>query len=139
MHRKTDPLILLHIISIFTSGALQHAYGVGCILAERAALLSFKKGILSDIANLLASWRDQDCCRWRGIRCSNQTGHVISLHLRTLNPDMYADPCDDGNSLFGEINPSSHSLEHLNHMDLSMNSCQGQIALFLSSWDRWRT
>jgi hypothetical protein len=53
---------------------------------------------------------------------------------------MYADPCDDGNCLFGEINPSLHSLEHLNHMDLSMNCLSGpNVALFLSSWDRWRT
>uniref|UniRef100_A0ACD5V5X9 Uncharacterized protein n=1 Tax=Avena sativa TaxID=4498 RepID=A0ACD5V5X9_AVESA len=118
-------LVILGISSFLTVGALhkhQHHHGGGCIPVERAGLLSFKKGITSDSAKVLASWRGQDCCRWRGVSCSNRTGHVIKLHLGNtiLDPDT-SNPCRNSNSLFGGISPSLLSLEHLEYMDLSMN------------------
>ncbi|KAM3198149.1 hypothetical protein ACQJBY_073330 [Aegilops geniculata] len=130
MCRTTNLLLTLISISIFpflTSGALQpqHVHGSGCIPAERAALFSFKKDITSDITNRLISWHGQDCCRWRGVSCSNRTGHVIKLHLR--NPDVtldaygYYDACAGASALFGKISPSLLSLKNLEHMDLSMN------------------
>jgi uncharacterized protein YjbI with pentapeptide repeats len=126
MYRTTHLLLLLCIISIFASGGLQlqDAHGGSCIPAERASLLSFKKGITSDRTNLLASWHGQDCCRWRGIRCSNRTGHVVRLHLRTPNLHVYKDPCSF-DTLFGEISSSLRSLEYLEHIDLSMNCLSG--------------
>ncbi|XBH66971.1 hypothetical protein VPH35_095425 [Triticum aestivum] len=104
-----------------------NAYGGGCIPAERASLLSFHRGITRDSAGVLASWQGQDCCRWRGVSCSNQTGHVIKLHLPNKSPDpgIVYYPCDKGNSLVGEISPSLLSLMHLEHMDLSMNCLLG--------------
>lgn len=117
-------LIILSIASFLTVGALQdqHHHGGGCIPVERAALLAFKKGITSDSAKVLASWRGQDCCRWRGVSCSNRTGHVIKLHLGNtiMDPDT-SNPCRNANSLFGAISHSLLSLEHLEYMDLSMN------------------
>uniref|UniRef100_J3NCK6 Leucine-rich repeat-containing N-terminal plant-type domain-containing protein n=1 Tax=Oryza brachyantha TaxID=4533 RepID=J3NCK6_ORYBR len=55
-----------------------------CIADERAALLSIKASLLFDPEGRLASssWRGQDCCGWRGVRCSGSTGHVVKLQLR---------------------------------------------------------
>jgi hypothetical protein len=115
-------LIIFSIASVLTVDGLQYQHHGGCIPVERAALLSFKKGITGDSANVLASWHGKDCCRWRGVSCSNRTGHVIKLHLGNtiLDPDT-SNPCHNANSLFGEISPSLLSLEHLKYMDLSMN------------------
>ncbi|CAO2176075.1 unnamed protein product [Urochloa humidicola] len=101
----------------------QHSHGSGgCIPAERAALLSFKKGIEYDPSNHLASWHGQDCCRWRGVSCSKETGHVVKLDLGNRHPDINSvDGCDDENAIFGEISPSLLYLEQLEHMDLSRN------------------
>ena len=101
-----------------TKPGAQDSHGSGgCIYAERAALLSFKKGIKSDLTNRLASWHGRDCCRWRG--WSNRTGHVLKLDLRNQNPDINSVyGCDDENALFGELSPSLLSLEQLEHMDL---------------------
>ncbi|XP_016652539.1 PREDICTED: LRR receptor-like serine/threonine-protein kinase GSO2 [Prunus mume] len=57
---------------------------VRCIERERQALLAFKRGLVDEF-NYLSSWgseaEKQDCCRWEGVYCSNQTGHVIELYL----------------------------------------------------------
>uniref|UniRef100_R7WFK1 Leucine-rich repeat receptor protein kinase EXS n=1 Tax=Aegilops tauschii TaxID=37682 RepID=R7WFK1_AEGTA len=152
MCRTTNLLLTLISISIFpffTNGALQpqhqHAHGGGCNPDERATLLSFKKGITSNDANILTSWQGQDCCRWRGVSCSNRTGHVIKLHLRNPNValDTYGeyDVCGGASALFGEISPSLLSLKHLEHMDLSMNCLLGtnsQIPHLLGSMGNLR-
>ncbi|RVW19300.1 LRR receptor-like serine/threonine-protein kinase FLS2 [Vitis vinifera] len=64
---------------------------VGCIEGERQALLKFKRGLVDDYG-LLSLWGDEqdkrDCCRWRGVRCNNRSGHVIMLRLpapRSMN------------------------------------------------------
>ncbi|BBN70289.1 disease resistance family protein / LRR family protein [Prunus dulcis] len=55
-----------------------------CIEKERQALLAFKRGMM-DKFDVLSSWgleiQKQDCCRWIGVSCSNQTGHVLQLDL----------------------------------------------------------
>ncbi|KAL6289291.1 hypothetical protein ACE6H2_006801 [Prunus campanulata] len=57
---------------------------VRCIERERQALLAFKRGLVDEF-NQLSTWSSeaekQDCCRWKGVYCSNQTGHVIQLDL----------------------------------------------------------
>ncbi|KAL5204666.1 hypothetical protein ABZP36_009537 [Zizania latifolia] len=104
----------------------------GCKPHERDALLAFKDGFRKDPAGLLASWQrggghelmtQEDCCRWRGVRCSNRTGHghvhVVKLDLRNDHVDAKAA------ALAGEIGHSLVSLQHLKHLDLSMNNLMG--------------
>ncbi|KAL7594643.1 receptor-like protein EIX1 [Lactuca sativa] len=72
-----------------------------CLDNERLALLLFKAP-LHDPYDTLSTWRsDQhDCCKWSGVECSNQTGHVTGLDLNEY-------------LLEGEI---SHSLLNLNYL-----------------------
>ena len=106
-----------------------------CLPLERDALLTFKQGITSDPAGRLASWREgeeEDCCRWRGVRCGNCTGHV--LHLRLGNPNY--DIIYSATAFVGQISPSLLALQHLQHLDLSYNNLSGstgRIPEFLGS------
>ncbi|KAG2384654.1 uncharacterized protein HKW66_Vig0117450 [Vigna angularis] len=58
---------------------------IKCIDRERQALLNFKHGLI-DFFDMLSTWRDddnsRDCCKWKGIQCDHQTGHVTILRLR---------------------------------------------------------
>jgi Leucine-rich repeat (LRR) protein len=101
-----------------------------CIPREREALLGFKQGITGDAAGVLDSWRrvstdggeDGDCCRWRGVRCSNRTGHVLELRLGNEHANYFS----SGDTLLvGEISSSLLALERLEHLDLSWNSVEG--------------
>ena len=105
-----------------------------CIPHERDALLAFKHAVTSDPAGLLTSWRrdgghgEQDCCRWRGVRCSNRTGHVHELRLRNTGEEEAA--------MEGKISPSLLALDHLEHLDLSWNDLtgpSGRLPEFLGS------
>ncbi|RVW26822.1 Receptor like protein 30 [Vitis vinifera] len=106
----------------------------GCIERERQALLHFKRRLVDEFG-LLSSWGDdnRDCCQWRGVQCSNQSGHIIMLHLQappSENPYKYQ-------SLRGEISPSLLELDHLTHLDLSCNDFEGRhIPPFLGSLSR---
>nr|CAB3446023.1 unnamed protein product [Digitaria exilis] len=108
-----------------------HASGASCLPHERDALLAFKNNITSDPQGILTSWqrgRNDNCCRWMGVSCSNQTGHVLQLDLR------------DG-SLIGQISPSLLSLEHLEYLDLSTNDLSvtdDRISQFLFSFKNLR-
>ncbi|CAH1428089.1 unnamed protein product [Lactuca virosa] len=92
-----------------------------CSERDRMALLQFKKGVVDDYA-LLKSWRNtntsQDCCLWRGVGCSNDTGQVIRLDL----PAVWLEEVDQLLGLSGEIGSSLLSLNSLTYLDLSGNS-----------------
>ncbi|WVZ51116.1 hypothetical protein U9M48_002292 [Paspalum notatum var. saurae] len=145
LHSKAH-FFLLHMttaictLCLITAHGLQHPHQAAsgeasCIPHEREALLTFKQGITRDPAGVLDSWQgessgagEQDCCRWRGVRCSNLTGHVLQIRLRN--------DCDNvDTSLVGQISPSLLALKHLNHLDLSCNyfmaSTTGHIPEFL--------
>ncbi|XP_066334750.1 receptor-like protein EIX2 [Miscanthus floridulus] len=143
MHRlAATMLVLLCCCCLFLAmqqQQLQPAAGgnrasPSCIPHERDALLAFKQGVTGDPGGVLSSWRrhgrhdEQDCCRWRGVRCSNRTGHVHELRLGsggTFPPD-----------LFGQISPSLLALDHLEHLDLSGNDLAvptGRLPEFLGS------
>ncbi|XP_021721687.1 LRR receptor-like serine/threonine-protein kinase FLS2 [Chenopodium quinoa] len=103
-----------------------HHNNVMCIEKEREALLKFKEGIQIDNCGLLSSWGDDDddnknCCQWRGIRCNNQTGHVIKLDLRGVVTYYFKDHC-----LQGKVSSSLVDLKHLSYLDLSLNNFQDQ-------------
>ncbi|CAL4957677.1 unnamed protein product [Urochloa decumbens] len=127
MHRPAAMFVLLVIACCFflvthAQQQPQPAAGVSCIPHERDALLAFKNGVIGYPAGLLNSWRRddgrgvQDCCQWRGVRCSNRTGHVHKLRLRGT---------DFTEVLFGQISPSLLDLKHLVYLDLSNNDLEG--------------
>ncbi|TVU24884.1 hypothetical protein EJB05_27348, partial [Eragrostis curvula] len=80
----------------------------------------------ADPAGILATWQlaggQLDCCRWRGVRCSNSTGYVVGLNLRYVPVNNIIALSD---LLVGQISPSLLSLHHLKHLDLSWNNLQG--------------
>ncbi|KAI5343785.1 hypothetical protein L3X38_011661 [Prunus dulcis] len=97
---------------------------VRCIERERQALLAFKRGLV-DHFNNLSSWgseaQKQDCCRWEGVYCSNQTGHVIQLHLGYSFPGKM-------------ISPKLIELQHLQYLQLaSIDFNESQIPDFIGS------
>ncbi|OWM69834.1 hypothetical protein CDL15_Pgr025683 [Punica granatum] len=100
-----------------------------CIEREREALLEFKRGLI-DNSNLLSSWVGDDCCSWKGVRCSKRTGRVLKLDLRSpcvvsfyFDDEPLKPVLEQGNcSLTGHIHPSLMELQHLNYLDLSWNN-----------------
>ncbi|KAJ9679622.1 hypothetical protein PVL29_021522 [Vitis rotundifolia] len=96
---------------------------VGCTERERQALLHFKHGVF-DYHGLLSSWGNtedkRDCCKWRGVECNNQTGHVIRLDLHGRLDGM-----GHFQSLRGKVGPSLAELQHLKHLNLSGNDFEG--------------
>ncbi|KAM7481653.1 hypothetical protein LguiB_006236 [Lonicera macranthoides] len=101
----------------------------GCMQNEREALLEFKKGIV-DNDGILSSWGNEedkrDCCRWRGVKCSNRTGHVISLDLQ--NEEYIFEPLRElGLTYCGlpGINPSSLLLTNLSSIPLAAVDLSG--------------
>ncbi|XP_044952058.1 receptor-like protein EIX2 [Hordeum vulgare subsp. vulgare] len=114
-----------------------------CVAGERSALLAFRAG-LSDPANLLSSWKGDDCCWWKGVYCSNRTGHVVKLDLR--GPDFVEVLGGNIRSygekrevLAGNISSSLLRLQHLRYLDLSYNGFdEMQIPEFMGSLHQLR-
>ncbi|RVW80326.1 hypothetical protein CK203_039167 [Vitis vinifera] len=99
-------------------GSCQGDHQRGCIEPEKVALLEFKQG-LTDPSRRFSSWVGEDCCKWRGVVCSNRSGHVIKLTLRYLDGDEME------GKLGGKISPALLELKYLNYLDLSMNNFGG--------------
>ncbi|XP_059315677.1 receptor-like protein EIX2 [Lycium ferocissimum] len=58
----------------------------------------------------------KECCSWKGVQCSNRTGHIMVLDIHTPQP-MF-----NGNEyLRSNIAPSLLELQHLKYLDLSYN------------------
>uniref|UniRef100_A0A8R7RCK3 Leucine-rich repeat-containing N-terminal plant-type domain-containing protein n=1 Tax=Triticum urartu TaxID=4572 RepID=A0A8R7RCK3_TRIUA len=107
-----------------------------CIARERSALVGFKAG-LSDPANILSSWKGHDCCKWKGVHCSNRNSHVVKLDLRGYGCDFI----DETKTpvLGGNISSSLLGLQHLQYLDLSCNWFDGvQVPEFLGSLHKLR-
>ncbi|KAF8732284.1 hypothetical protein HU200_016264 [Digitaria exilis] len=95
-----------------------------CVPHERDALLAFKSGIIRDPSGRLDSWRqdDQDCCRWSGVQCSNQTtSHVIKVEIRGQD---------------GSIPEFLGSLKNLNYLNLSGVPFSGRVPPHLGNLSR---
>ncbi|EES03229.2 hypothetical protein SORBI_3003G210500 [Sorghum bicolor] len=109
-------LVFTHIKSSTEASTHTNNTFKRCIAHERSALLAFRAG-LSDPANRLSSWGEGDnCCKWKGVQCSNTTGHVVKLDLQ--GPDYYN--CVK-QVLGGNISSSLVALQHLQYLDLSCN------------------
>ncbi|XP_078154751.1 receptor-like protein EIX2 [Carex rostrata] len=115
MHYFSLNFLLLVFIQAFLANC--------CIEHERDALLEFKAGV-NDTSSCLASWNGEKCCNWAGIRCNNQTGHVVKLNLRNTYVDYSFDDWIY-HSLVGKISPSLIFLSDLKHLDLSFNNFNG--------------
>jgi EIX receptor 1/2 len=117
--------------------ALGFSSGVGdgsvrCIERERQALLEFKSNLVDDYGGL-SSWGSEDekknCCKWKGVHCSNQTGHVLRLDLNGYQ--NY-----ENQRLRGMISPSLLELSNLTYLDLSVNDFnQNHIPEFICSFN----
>ncbi|XP_028773272.1 receptor-like protein EIX2 [Neltuma alba] len=110
MAAESLELVVVGKLSLATDGeALKK-----CIEKERKALLLFREGIYAD-SGMLSTWRDGDdegCYNWKGIHCSNQTGHIQILDLHASGPLYMA----------GTINITLLSdLHDLKHLDLCHN------------------
>ncbi|KAJ4721142.1 Leucine-rich receptor-like kinase family protein [Melia azedarach] len=129
---ESNSLQLLYVLVLLLSAAFGEA-DRKCIAKEREALLKLKRG-LEDDAGYLSSWgSEQDCCQWRGIHCSNRTGHVLLLSLNTFDAEFYFQ------SLRGNISSSLLELQYLNYLDLSNNDFGGsQIPDFIGSLSKLR-
>lgn len=105
---------------------------------QKAALLSFRNGIVSDPHNYLKDWKSSSTihfCDWAGIKCNNSTQEIQKLDL-------------SDKSLKGTISPSLSNLSSLTILDLSRNSFEGSIPMELGflvnlqqlglSWNRLR-
>ncbi|KAF8035539.1 hypothetical protein BT93_C1539 [Corymbia citriodora subsp. variegata] len=81
-----------------------------------------------------------DCCKWRGIVCSNLTGRVVEINLH--NPyvdDNLRGNLKPGQTLGGEISPSLLDLKELKYLDLSMNNFGGtKLPRFIGSLKQLR-
>ncbi|KAI5345436.1 hypothetical protein L3X38_013313 [Prunus dulcis] len=104
---------------------------IRCIERERQALLAFKRDLV-DKFDLLSSWgseaQKQDCCRWVGVSCSNQTGHVLQLDL------SYKVVGELDNVQGKMISPKLIELHHLQHLALNDINFNGrQFPYFIGS------
>ena len=100
---------------------------LGCKEHERQAILKIKQELIDDDGHL-SSWSpDQDCYTWSGVKCSNQTGHVIMLNLNV----SFSFP---SRPLRGKLNLSFIELKYLTYLDMSNNDFNySQIPEFVGS------
>ncbi|XWS08064.1 hypothetical protein CRYUN_Cryun41cG0046100 [Craigia yunnanensis] len=122
-------LMLLFLESFILSFSTRN-HNLTCIQSERQALLRFKH-YLKDPSNRLAAWtKDGDCCKWDGIVCSNVTGHVIKLHLRSYNCEA------PQRSKLGDLSsndfrgPIPRLSSNVIAIDISKNSMSGSTSHF---------
>ncbi|KAL9323956.1 hypothetical protein ACSQ67_008813 [Phaseolus vulgaris] len=118
---KTFYVLLL--LSLLTSGLTvtsnnsSESGEAKCIERERQALLNFKEGLIDDFG-MLSSWTNHhnntDCCKWKGIHCNHQTGHIqlLDLHGNYSHPQYLRDAVN--------LTSLIH-LPYIQHLDLSNN------------------
>ncbi|XP_024171688.1 receptor-like protein EIX1 [Rosa chinensis] len=124
MHFVLVGLVCLAVASAISCSSVGSSYNIMCLESERQALLQFKQGLV-DESNALASWKsEKDCCKWRGIACNNQTGHVTGLNF-SFSCDSYFNYSEV--PLRGAMSPSLLELPFLNYLDLSYNDFEGIV------------
>lgn len=97
------------------------------LMNDKASLLSFMSGIVSDPGHVLGNWNSSDVhvCNWSGVRCNNESDRVIELILNAT-------------WLSGTISPSLANLSSLTVLDLSRNFFKGHIPKELGSLTQLR-
>ncbi|XP_040997714.1 putative leucine-rich repeat receptor-like serine/threonine-protein kinase At2g24130 [Juglans microcarpa x Juglans regia] len=86
------------------------------LMNDRASLLSFMSGVVSDPGHVLDNWNSSDVhvCKWSGVSCNNAGDRVTELILNAT-------------WLRGTISPALANLSSLRVLDLSRNFFQGHI------------
>ncbi|KAK8491673.1 hypothetical protein V6N13_029801 [Hibiscus sabdariffa] len=98
-----------------------NSIGVRCIESERKQVVNFKEGLIDRFGSL-SSWVGLDCCKWQGVSCDNQTGHVSVLDLEK-----------------GTLKPCLLHLKYLTYLNLAQNSfLETQIPKFLGMLNNLR-
>ncbi|CAO2190928.1 unnamed protein product [Urochloa humidicola] len=115
---QSNPVVPEHAVPS-TRNRNSSSYIRHCVPHERDALLAFRAS-LSDPGNYLSSWQGEDCCHWKGIRCSNRTGHVVELRLRSLE-DVSSSIRFRG----GQMSTPLLDLKNLRTLDLRDNNFGG--------------
>ena len=112
-------LLTFFLFLLCMKPALGNYWGVGdadlgCKDRERRALIKIKEDLIDDYDHL-SSWSikegKEDCCKWRGVHCNNQTGHVTQLNLSI----------SDVEPLRGKLSPFLSELQYLTFLDVSYN------------------
>ncbi|GKV30356.1 hypothetical protein SLEP1_g39173 [Rubroshorea leprosula] len=103
-------LILLRMQTSVGFNSTTGDHEIKCIESERQALLAFKQSLVDEYGRF-STWGSEEekkeCCKWKGVQCSNRTGHVTMLTLFGLR---------------GNLNPSLFELQHLVYLDLGVNN-----------------
>ncbi|CAN1166837.1 Putative leucine-rich repeat receptor-like serine/threonine-protein kinase At2g24130 [Linum perenne] len=87
---------------------------------QRAALLTFKSGVVLDPEGFLDSWKvSSPVCNWTGVECSSSNGGKGSRQIVQIDLS--------GMSLHGTISPSLSNISSLLVLDLSRNFFRGRI------------
>ncbi|KAG6407684.1 hypothetical protein SASPL_130681 [Salvia splendens] len=99
-------LLVLMMLTFLKSASSQSEIS-GCSLADRAALLGFKAGIVKDTTGFLSTWSGDDCCSggWESVECG-EGGRVNRLMLQSHG----------GVLMKGVLSPSLGSLHFLEIM-----------------------
>ncbi|WVY98928.1 hypothetical protein V8G54_031079 [Vigna mungo] len=119
---------------------------LGCIEEERQALVNIKESF-KDSSSRLSSWKGSDCCQWKGVGCSNISGHVIKLDLRNpCSPPVYQRYSPPDCPFYENVLEAQHvhhsilQLKYLTFLDLSGNRFpNSSIPMFIQSLEHLQT
>ncbi|KAI3937815.1 hypothetical protein MKW92_017813 [Papaver armeniacum] len=118
-------LLLLSISTITQFPLASH----GCLEQERRALLNIKSSLVDPVHRLF-SWQDsvqhQNCCDWRGIRCTRESFLVISIDLRNTEYENYQGSELSDTALHGML--PNHSFLHLPTWNIGQFSYLTELA-----------
>ncbi|KAI3855560.1 hypothetical protein MKX03_006598 [Papaver bracteatum] len=114
-------LVLFLGLFISTPNYIKHTSGLVCNQQEIKYLLIFKND-LKDPLSQLSSWSGEDCFKWNGVICNNET-QIVELNLLSF-------------MLGGELSPSLQELKQPEHslvqLNLNSNNFGGAISKDIS-------